>query len=115
MDEQSVWDDIVRSQNETRATARKAMTFWRTLDQLPQQELVRIFRALCNTDEELDPQLHYRRRVLDLIRSEYLPELYGLRVPISIAWEVERRMWVVDRHPADLLFSGDVDIVEKDD
>ncbi len=111
----NMWDEIVRDQAAMRQLAQKAKMLWKTLDRLPQEELVRIFIAICKSGEEFDPQMSYRNKILGLIHDEYLPELVGLRVPVILSWKIEKRLWIVPKETPDSPFIGDVDLSEISD
>jgi len=112
---QSIWDELARSQKATRQLAEKAKTLWNRLDQEPQEELVKMFRAICVSGQEYDADLRYRKKILGLIRPEHLPDLIGCRVSISLGWEYERRFWVVEKEPPGPALPGNVDVEEVDD
>ncbi len=41
--------------------------------------------------------------------------LVGLRVPVSLSWEIEKRLWIVPKDTPDPPFYGDVDLTEISD
>ena len=109
---ETIWNQVAQSQAAMKELARSVKVLWKTLDKLPQDELVKIFIAICKAGEEYDPNMRYREKLIGLIRDEFLPEFLGLKVPISLAWQIEKRFWIVERKPPFPDFSGNVDITE---
>lgn len=95
---QSIWDQVQRDQAAMLRLVQKIKTIWYSIDKLPQAELLTLYKAFANTAEQ-DPDIHYRRKILNLIRDEFLVELIGMRTPVSLAWEIERRLWITERKP----------------
>jgi hypothetical protein len=112
---EDVWDKIMRDQQVIRRMAENVKRLWKTMDKLPQEELVKLFQAICAAGEEYDPQMRYRRKILGLLHEEQLPNLIGLRLPVALAWEFEKRFWVVERELPDPPWPGNVDIEEVPD
>jgi hypothetical protein len=112
---ESLWDKVAQDQAIMRRLAESAKTLWRKLDKLPQDELVKIYVAICKSGEEYDPNLHYRKKLLSLISPVHLVELVNIRMPISLAWEVEKSLFVIERDIPGPDFPGNVNVQEITD
>jgi hypothetical protein len=107
--EETAFDKLAKQQKATMALAESAKRLWAEIDSMTPQELVRLFRAICEYPE-YDKNLHYRKKVLRVLNDEFLCELQGVRVCVELAWEIERRLWIVERDVPDAPFAGNVDI-----
>ena len=112
--QESFFDKLAREQTATRSLAASAIKMWNQMDKMPQPELIRLFKAI-NQYPEYDPNMHYRKKALRVIRDEYLPELIGVSAPVCLAWEIERRLWIVEKEPPPPPLAGNVDIEEITD
>lgn len=112
--EETAFDKLAKQQKATRALAESAKRLMAEIDFMTPKELVRLFRSICEYPE-YDKNLHYRKKVLHVLNDEFLCELIGVRVCIELAWEIERRLFIVEREPPGPTLSGNVDVEEVPD
>jgi hypothetical protein len=97
--EDSIWDRVSREQQVMKRLAQNVSQIWHSISTLPQDELLRLFEALTYAGEGFDDDLHYRKKILENIRDEFLVALINVRMPVSLAGQIEKRLRLSEGEP----------------
>ena len=91
--DETIWDKIAKETAMTRECALRGRKLFRQLPELPPEELVNIFKAICQAGEEFDPHCRYRERIVKSIKEDrYLLEFLNIKLPVKIAALIEKRI-----------------------